>query len=76
MKEKILSVINAEIINISELKPLFTWLNTQEITEIFDELDRDKIIKVFRILPKSIAADVFTDIDNDHQRIIDRKSVV
>jgi magnesium transporter len=70
MKEKILSVINAETINIAELKPLFTWLNTLDIAEIFEDLDKEKIIKVFRILPKAIASDVFAYVDSDQQQII------
>jgi magnesium transporter len=70
MKEKFLSVINAETIDISELKTLFTWLNTQDIVDIFEYLEKDKIIKVFRILPKAIASDVFAYIDSDQQQII------
>ena len=70
MKEKLLSVITADSINIAELKPLLSWVNTQDIAEIFDELDKEKIITFFRILPKSIAANVFTHTDYDHQRII------
>ena len=70
MNEKILSVINADSFDIVEFKSLLSWLNTQDIAEIFEELDREQIIKVFRILPKAIAAEVFTHVDNDQQRII------
>ena len=70
MKEKILSVINADTINIPELKPLLSWLNTSDIAEIFEELDKEKIIKVFRILPKAIASEVFAYVDSDQQQII------
>jgi magnesium transporter len=70
MKEKILAIINAETINIPELKTLLSWLNTLDIAEIFEELEKEKLIKVFRILPKSIASDVFAYVDSDQQQII------
>ena len=70
MKDQIFSIINDDPINIPELKVLLSWLNPQDITEIFDELDREKTIKVFRILPKSTAADIFAYMDSDQQRII------
>ena len=70
MKEEIFSVINTDPSNLSELKTLLAWLNTQDISEILDALDREKTTTVFRILPKSIAADVFAYVDSDRQRII------
>ncbi|MDR3020402.1 MAG: magnesium transporter [Treponema sp.] len=70
VKEKVLSVINEEVINIHELKPLLPWLNIQDIAEIFQGLGREKIIKVFRILPKAIASEVFAYVDSDQQQII------
>ncbi|MCL2069613.1 MAG: magnesium transporter [Treponema sp.] len=74
MKDQVLSIVNdgpAGITNdISKLKSMLSDLNTQDISEIFDELDRESIIKIFRILPKAVAADVFAHLDNDHQRII------
>ena len=55
---------------ISELKAQLADLNALDIAEIFNELSRNDIIKVFRILPKSIAAEVFASAESDQQRII------
>jgi magnesium transporter len=45
-------------------------MNTVDIAEMFEELDREKIIQLFRMLPKSIASDVFAYVDSDQQQII------
>jgi magnesium transporter len=74
MKDQILSITNEDFAgisnDISKLKNMLSDLTTQDISDIFDELDRENIIKIFRILPKAVAADVFAHLDNDHQRII------
>ena len=77
MKDQILSIINADdrygftgFTDISKLKALISEMNTVDIAEIFEELDKEKIIELFRILPKDMAADVFTNVDSDQQRII------
>ncbi|MDR0289417.1 MAG: magnesium transporter, partial [Treponema sp.] len=70
MKDQVLSFINADIIDMSKLKVLLTEMNTVDIAEIFEELDREKIIRLFRILPKAIASDVFAYVDSDQQQII------
>ncbi|GBU27418.1 magnesium transporter [Treponema sp. R8-4-B8] len=69
-KEEILELIKTGSIDILKLKPLLSDINTVDIAEIFDELDREKIIHLFRILPKAIASDVFAYMDSDHQQII------
>jgi magnesium transporter len=68
--EQILDILNADSINVSKLKELLTGMNTVDIAEIFEELDREKIIRLFRILPKAIASDVFAYVDSDQQQII------
>jgi magnesium transporter len=70
MKDQILSIINEDAYDIAKLKALLSSMNTVDIAEIFEELDRKKIIELFRILPKSIASDVFAYVDSDQQRII------
>ncbi|MDR1868855.1 MAG: magnesium transporter [Treponema sp.] len=69
-KEEILEIINADLIDISKLKILLSGLNTVDIAEIFEEVDKEKIIQIFRILPKIIASDVFAYMDTDQQQII------
>jgi magnesium transporter len=70
MRDQILDILNADIINISKLKDLLTDMNTVDIAEIFEDLDREKIIRLFRILPKAIASDIFAYVDSDQQQII------
>ncbi|MDR0319892.1 MAG: magnesium transporter [Treponema sp.] len=69
-KEEILALIIESSMDISKLKILLSDMNTVDIAEIFEELDREKIIQLFRILPKVIASDVFSYIDIDHQQTI------
>jgi magnesium transporter len=70
MKDQILSIINADFLDISKLKALIPDMNTVDIAEMFEELDREKIIQLFRMLPKPIASDVFAYVDSDQQQII------
>jgi magnesium transporter len=69
-KEEILELINEGTFDVSKLKMLICDMNIVDIAEIFEELDREKIIHLFRILPKAIASDVFAYIDTDHQQTI------
>jgi magnesium transporter len=69
-KEEILQIINSDLINISKLKILLSDMNTVDIAEMFEEVDREKIIQLFRILPKVIASDVFAYMDSDQQQLI------
>jgi len=69
-KEEILFLIKEGSIDISKLKILLSDMNTIDIAEIFEELGREKVIQLFRILPKAIASDVFAYIDSDRQQII------
>jgi len=69
-KEEIITLIKDGFMDITKLKPLLSDMNTADIAEIFDELDNEKIIQLFRILPKAIASDVFAYMDSDHQEAI------
>jgi len=69
-KEEILLLIKDGSIDISKLKTLLSDINTVDIAEIFEEMDREKVIQLFRILPKVIASDVFAYMDSDQQQII------
>jgi magnesium transporter len=69
-KEEILELIKEGSIDISKLKILLSDMNTVDIAEIFEELNREKVIQLFRILPKAIASDVFAYMDSDQQQII------
>ncbi|MDR2941776.1 MAG: magnesium transporter [Treponema sp.] len=69
-KDEILELIKEGSIDILKLKPLLSDINTVDIAEIFEELDREKSIQLFRIMPKAIASDVFAYMDSDQQQII------
>lgn len=45
-------------------------MNTPDIAEAFEKLSREEIVRLFRILPKSIAADVFSYLELDRQQEI------
>ena len=69
-KEEIISLITEGTLDVSKLKLLLSEMNTVDIAEIFEELDTEKIIQLYRILPKTIASDVFAYVDSDHQHTI------
>ncbi|MCL2481675.1 MAG: magnesium transporter [Spirochaetaceae bacterium] len=69
-KEEILSIITDSSVGISKQKILLSDMNTADIAEIFEDLESEKIIRLFRILPKAIASDVFVCMDSDHQQLI------
>ncbi|KPU46242.1 magnesium transporter MgtE [Oxobacter pfennigii] len=45
-------------------------MNVVDIAQFFEELDKQKLLVMFRILPKEIASGVFSYISNDLQRYI------
>jgi len=69
-KEEILELVLEGCLDISKLKILLSDMNTVDIAEILEQLDREKTIQLFRILPKVIASDVFAYVNTDHQQTI------
>ena len=69
-KEEVLLLINSGYLDISKLKTLLSDMNEVDIAGIFEELDREKIIRLFRVMPKAIASDVFTYMDSEHQQTL------
>ena len=49
------------------VKDMLVTMNPADIASIFDELDEDKIPLMFRLLPKSLAADTFVEMESEHQ---------
>ena len=62
--------MNENPINLVKLHDVIAKMNTVDIAEIFEELDKEKTIQIFRLLPKSMAADVFSYIVPEKQQII------
>jgi len=54
----------------SQLRGALMMLNTVDIAQYLDELDANKRLLVFRILPKDISADVFSYMSHDAQEAL------
>lgn len=54
----------------TNLRQKLTDLNDADIAAVLEELDNEDLIKVFRILPKDTAADVFAYLDVENQQMI------
>ena len=54
----------------TRLRQSLSELNDADIAAFMEELDEEDMLKVFRILPKSIAADVFAYLEVDNQQMI------
>ncbi|MDR0452981.1 MAG: magnesium transporter [Treponema sp.] len=70
MKEQLLLLMDNGQIDMARLKALLPQMNTADIADVFEGLSREKIIQLYRMLSKSMAADVFSYIDADEQQII------
>lgn len=51
-----------------ELRGALMMLNEVDIAEYLKDLDAEKLLMVFRILPKDISSDVFAYMDNDQRQ--------
>ena len=51
----------------SEIRGALSMLNEVDIAEYMGTLDNEKVLMVFRLLPKDISADVFAYMDTDQQ---------
>ena len=51
----------------SELRGALLMLNVVDIAQLMKELDGQKVLMLFRILPKDISAEVFASMDSDQQ---------
>lgn len=65
MKEKILELIKTQKLN--ELQKYLETINSADFPSIFEELEEDKMLIIYRILSKQKAAEVFTELDSDMQ---------
>ncbi len=69
--EKLLEIIdNIENKKFASLKPILSEMEPVDIAEIINDVDKEKIAVIFRLLPKDLASDVFVEMDNDAQQII------
>ena len=45
-------------------------MNTADVAAVMEEMEEEELLKIFRILPKSMAADVFSYLEVDNQQMI------
>ncbi|MCR5675137.1 MAG: magnesium transporter [Lachnospiraceae bacterium] len=53
-----------------ELRARMKEMNTADIADVLDDMEDEDSLKMFRILPKDMAADVFADLELDDQQYI------
>lgn len=58
---------------LSELRGALTIMNVVDIAEFLATLESDKMLKVFRILPKDISSDVFSYMDDEQRQSLMEK---
>ena len=63
--EKVIDLI--EYKKIKQLREFLDNINEADFPMIFKELDEEKIIMVYRLLPKEKAAKVFIELDSDDE---------
>jgi magnesium transporter len=68
MNELILELISQN--RLTDARHELEDMNIVDIAQLFEEIDRHQMIKFFRILPKDIAADVFSYIPSELQAFI------
>ncbi|MBR1919734.1 MAG: magnesium transporter, partial [Spirochaetales bacterium] len=49
-------------------KDVLSTMNPSDIASVLDELGKDELPKLFRLLPKELAADAFVEMDSDRQQ--------
>ncbi|MBR6627857.1 MAG: magnesium transporter [Lachnospiraceae bacterium] len=54
----------------TRLRQYLSEMNDADIATFMDELEEEEMLKVFRILPKDLAADVFSYLEVDNQQMI------
>ncbi|KGM97440.1 magnesium transporter [Clostridium novyi A str. 4552] len=68
MRKEILKLIEKN--EYVKAREYLSKMNVVDIAEFMEELDNEKLLIVFRILPKEIASDVFSYISNELQQYI------
>lgn len=69
--EKLLEIIdNIENKKFSSLKPILAEMRPVDIAELINDIDEEKVLIVFRLLPKYLANATFVEMDSDTQQIV------
>ncbi len=70
MKNEVIRLINEEFANKQAIKKELSDMNIVDIAEIFEQIDKEKILQIFRLLPKDKAADIFSYVSLENQKLI------
>ena len=69
--EKLLEIIdNIENKKFSSLKPLLAEMEPADIADLMNDIDKEKVVVIFRLLPKDLASEVFVDMNVDRQKML------
>ena len=69
--EKLLEIIDGlNNKRFSSLKPILNEMEPVDISEILNDIDKDKLPILFRILPKDMAAEVFVNMGSESQELL------
>lgn len=69
--EKLIEIIDdIENKKFGSLKPILTEMEPVDVAEIINDIDKDKIAVIFRLLPKDLASDVFVEMDVEAQKVL------
>lgn len=52
------------------LRQKLAEMNEADVAGLLEQMEEDEMLKIFRILPKDLAADVFSYLEVDHQQLI------
>ncbi len=73
MEENLIMDVICELLEskqYTKLRQTLAAMNTADIAAIMDDMENEDSLKMFRILPKDIAADVFADLEIEDQQYI------
>ena len=54
------------------LRDILTTMHAADIASIFDQLTEEQLPRLFRLLPKELAAETFVEMDQDSQELLIR----
>ena len=68
MYEKALELLREK--KYPQLRELLATMEAQDIALLLEEADMDVVPRIYRILPKELAAEVFVEMDPDMQELL------
>ena len=69
--EKLLEIIdNIENKKFSSLKPLLSEMEPADMADLINDIDKEKVLVIFRLLPKDLASEVFVEMNSDRQKML------